>query len=150
MNNGSDGETGVRPRETRVPHPNVVLFDVRVGFHSHVPRGPLRVTSIGTPVPPSTWLSAFHGQECPHHTNQLLLVLITVLRSTLRRIGCSRNRLLQIDQRQSRFLQLLVKYRNFFRLELAPRRQLLFQRLLNLDERRFLLSSRRGVSGIER
>ena len=25
----------------RVPHPNVVLFDVRVGFHSDVPRGAL-------------------------------------------------------------------------------------------------------------
>jgi hypothetical protein len=32
----------------RVPNPNVVLFDVRVGFHSHVPRGPLFDASICT------------------------------------------------------------------------------------------------------
>jgi len=31
-----------------VPHPNVVLFDVRVGFHGHVPHGPLSDTCIRT------------------------------------------------------------------------------------------------------
>jgi hypothetical protein len=44
----------------------------------------------------------------------LFEILVPVLRRGLRRIGCARNGLLQIDQRQSYSLQLLVQLRNVF------------------------------------
>src|SRR5208283_2401211 len=78
-----------------------------------------------------------------------MLFFVPVLRSSRGPITRARNRLLQIDQRQSRFLQLFVQRRNIFRLELAPSRKLLFERLVEFVEHRGLLGRGRGVGGIE-
>ena len=44
-----------------MPHPNVALFDVRVGFHSRVPHGPLFDTSIRTRRGPPSYREAKGG-----------------------------------------------------------------------------------------
>src|SRR5664279_542251 len=81
--------------------------------------------------------------------HDLFFVLIPVLRRRLGRIGCARDGLLQIDRRQSCFLQLLVQLRNVFRLELAPRGELVFQRLFQFHEHCGLLGGGSGVGGVE-
>src|SRR5208282_2096551 len=92
-----------------------------------------------------------HRVLCDDSARSLLLflVLVAVLRSGRCRVGRYRKRLLQIDQRQPRFLELFVQRRNISCFELFPSRQLLCERLVQFSEHRDLLGGGRGIGGIE-
>ena len=79
----------------------------------------------------------------------LFLVPIPILRTRLRLIGRAGTRFQRVDQWQSLLFQLLVQFQNVFRLNLAPSRQLLFERFIQFVEYRGLLRRRRSIRRIE-
>ena len=56
----------------RVPHPNVVLFDVRVGFHE---RGKVGIFAVAGPMQPSYFRGMSSGHCCaPCNTRKIRTV----------------------------------------------------------------------------